>query len=211
MERKVKASKRISIPGCHASGFLALIYPLLANSVIARDTRLVIHSITGYSGGGKEMIKEYQSDNRSPLLDAPRQYALLQKHKHLKEMQAISGLEKTPVFCPVVADFYSGLIISVPLFKEDLTGGIGMEEIMDIYKSHYNGPVVKFTEKISENDYISANSHSGRDSMYIAVKGNKDRILLLAVYDNLGKGASGAAVQCLNLVMGQDATLGLNL
>ena len=211
IKQEIINSKRISVPGCHASGFLALIFPLIVKGLIANDAGLVVHSITGYSGGGKKMINEYQSDNRRPLFDAPRQYALFQNHKHLREMQVISGLEKTPVFCPVVADFYSGLLITVPLFKEDLAVGSGMQDVMNIYKSHYKGPVVRFTQKISEDGYLSANSLSGRDSMYIAVEGNEDRILLLAVYDNLGKGASGAAVQCLNLVMGQEETFGLNL
>lgn len=211
MEQKIKASKRIAVPGCHASGFLALVYPLLENQAIKKDIRLTCHSVTGYSGGGKKMIGEYESENRGHLLDAPRQYGIGQQHKHLKEMQAISGLEKAPVFCPIVADFYSGMLVTVPLFKEELADGIVLDDIKAIYKTKYNGPVVRFAENISQDGYISANSYAGKDSMYIAVEGNKDRILLLAAYDNLGKGASGAAVQCLNLVMGRNADYSLNL
>ena len=211
MEEKIKAAKRIPVPGCHVCGFLSIVYHLLVKGVIPRDARLTVHSVTGYSGGGKKMIKEYQSDSRSHFLEAPRQYGLDQVHKHLKEMQAVSGLEKAPVFCPVVADFYSGLVITVPLFREDLAAGFGIDDIRDIYRTCYTGPVVKYTEKISGDGYLSANMLAGRDSMYITVEGNEDRILLLAVYDNLGKGASGAAIQCLNLATGEDQTLGLSL
>jgi N-acetyl-gamma-glutamyl-phosphate reductase len=211
MEKEIINSKRISVPGCHASGFIALIYPLLMSGLIRRDVRIAFHSVTGYSGGGKKMIKEYEAESRSPLLDAPRQYGLLQDHKHLKEMLAISGLEMTPVFCPIVADFYSGMVVTVPLFKEDLTEQKGMDDIRDIYRSKYKGPVVQFRENLDEKCFIAGNYISGRDSMYISVAGNEDRIILLAIYDNIGKGASGAAVQCLNLVVGQDAAFGLNL
>lgn len=211
MEQKIKTAKRITVPGCHASGFLALVYPLLTNQVIHKDVRLSCHSITGYSGGGKKMIREYESDQRSVLLDAPRQYAISQEHKHLKEMQHITGLKKPPVFCPIVADFYSGMVVTVPLFKEDLADNISMEDVKEIYRSRYKGSVVRFQENISQSGFLSANSYSGKDSMCLAVEGNQDRILLLAVYDNLGKGASGAAVQCLNLVMDQDTAFGLSL
>lgn len=211
MEDQIRSSKRITLPGCHASGFLALVYPLLANRVIQKDIRLTCFSVTGYSGGGRKMIGEYESDLRSPLLDAPRQYAISQEHKHLREMQHISGLEKAPAFCPVVADFYSGMAVTVPLFQEDLAYNIGIDDIKDIYRSRYQGPVVDYHEKVSQNGFLSANSYSGKDSMCVTVEGNKDRILLLAIYDNLGKGASGAAVQCLNLVLDQDTALGLSL
>ena len=147
---------------------------------------------------------------RNPLLCAPRQYALAQEHKHLKEMKAITGLDKAPVFCPIVSDFYSGMLVTVPLFAEDLVNA-SVSDIKDIYAKSYDTPVVRYRESSDENGFLSAAGLSGRDSMEISVFGNEERILLVARYDNLGKGASGAAVECLNLVMGCDPTTGLIL
>ncbi len=207
----VKSSKRIAVPGCHASGFISLVYPLVKNKLIGADARLTCHSITGYSGGGKQMIAQYESDGRETLLDAPRQYGITQQHKHLKEMQRISGLEIPPVFCPIVADFYSGMEVTVPLFKEDIADGKTVEDIRSLYKEMYNGPVVNYAENISEGGFLSSNALQGKDSMQIMVEGNDDRILLIARYDNLGKGASGAAIECLNMVLGTGQTLGMEL
>ncbi len=201
-EQKIKNSKRIAVPGCHASGFIALVYPLIKNGIIAKNTLLACHSITGFSGGGKKMIEEYGSDQRDRLLSAPRQYGLTQGHKHLPEMSKITGLESLPIFCPIVADFYSGMEVTVPLFKEQLLKG-DIDTIKEIYKSAYNSSIVYYDDS-TEGGFISANLMQGKDSMQISVYGNEDRILLCARYDNLGKGASGAAVECLNIVLGQD-------
>ena len=157
------------------------------------------------------MIAQYESDGRETLLDAPRQYGITQQHKHLKEMQRISGLEIPPVFCPIVADFYSGMEVTVPLFKEDIADGKTVEDIRSLYKEMYNGPVVNYAENISEGGFLSSNALQGKDSMQIMVEGNDDRILLIARYDNLGKGASGAAIECLNMVLGTEQTLGMEL
>ena len=172
---------------------------------------LSCYSLTGYSGGGKKMIAEYRAPERSPLLNAPRQYALGQTHKHLKEMKTVTGLASEPVFCPVVADFYSGMQVTVPLFAGWLKPGAGMEEVKNAYKALYTGPVVSYTDAADEGGFLSAAAQSGLDSMKITVAGNEQRMLLLAVYDNLGKGASGAAVECMNLVTGAEKTLGLEL
>ncbi len=209
-EEKIRFSKRIAVPGCHASGFIALVQPLLASGMLAPEVRLTCHSITGYSGGGKKMIEEYESEDRSALLAAPRQYALTQEHKHLKEMRAITGLDGFPVFCPIVSDFYSGMVVTVPLFREDLKGA-GIEDVKSLYRSLYHGQIVRYSEELSENGFISGAGLSGKDSMEIFVLGNADRLLLVARYDNLGKGASGAAVENLNIVLGCDKTLGLDL
>jgi len=209
-EEKIKNSKRIAVPGCHASGFIALVYPLIANGILSPATRLTCHSVTGYSGGGKKMIGEYESADRDPLLGAPRQYGLTQEHKHLKEMKAVTGLSSFPIFCPIVADFYSGMVVTVPLFKEDI-GGISASALSDVYRRLYGGPVVSYTEAMSENGFLSGLGASGKDGMQISVLGNEDRILLVARYDNLGKGASGAAVENLNIVLGLEKTLGLEL
>ncbi|MBR6551808.1 MAG: N-acetyl-gamma-glutamyl-phosphate reductase, partial [Clostridia bacterium] len=206
---KLKNSKRIAVPGCHASGFIALVYPLVESGILNKNENLSCFSLTGYSGGGKKMIAEYEDAERDMLLDAPRQYGLTQQHKHLKEMKAITGIENAPVFCPVVAPFYSGMEVTVPVFKSMLKEGTTLQDIKNIYKSKYNGPIVNFKENNDEAGFISANAYSDLDTMEISVFGNDDRIILTARYDNLGKGASGAAIECLNIVLGQDETTGL--
>ena len=199
---KVASSKRIAVPGCHASGFIALTYPLIEKGIISEDALLTCHSITGYSGGGKKMIAEYEDSERDVLFDAPRQYALGQTHKHLPEMTKVTGLKNAPVFCPIVSDFYSGMVVTVPLFKSQLNEGFGIEDIKNIYKEKYTTDIVSYIESISENGLISGNALSFKDSMQITVEGNDERILLIARYDNLGKGASGAALECMNIAMG---------
>ena len=209
-ETKVKNSKRIANPGCHASGFIALIYPLIEKGILDENALLSCVSLTGYSGGGKKMIAEYEAEGRNSLLDAPRQYGLSQAHKHLPEMTAVTGIKNPPAFMPIVGDFYSGMEVTVPLFPEMLKGATA-EDIKNIYKNKYNGPIVKFVEDFSENGFVSANKLRNRVSMEISVSGNEDRILLIARYDNLGKGASGAALQSMNIVMGTDVTKGLEI
>ncbi|MBQ3490886.1 MAG: N-acetyl-gamma-glutamyl-phosphate reductase [Clostridia bacterium] len=208
-EEKIKNSKRIAVPGCHASGFIALVYPLIEEGILSPSAHLTCHSVTGYSGGGKKMIEEYEHEGRDFLLGAPRQYGLTQEHKHLKEMKAVTGLETLPIFCPIVSDFYSGMVVTVPLFKEDI--GVPAKELASVYRKRYQGPVISYTENMTENGFISGAGLSGKDSMQISVLGNEDRILLVARYDNLGKGASGAAVENLNIVLGLEKTLGLAL
>lgn len=202
---KIKNSKRIAVPGCHASGFIALIYPLIEAGALDGSERLSCFSLTGYSGGGKKMIEQYEEEP-DELLGAPRQYGLTQSHKHLKEMVKISGLETAPVFCPVVGDFYSGMEVTVPLFASDLKNGFDMEKVKAVYEKKYCGPLVTYCDDLSENGFISAGILSGKDSMIISVFGNEDRMILTARYDNLGKGASGAAVECLNIVLGNEDT-----
>ncbi len=208
-ESKVKLGKRIAVPGCHASGFIALVYPLIKAGILKNDAHLSCYSLTGYSGGGKKMIAEYEGEEKDSLLFAPRTYALAQGHKHLKEMKAITGLDTEPIFVPIVDDFYSGMHVSIPLFKCDINGTA--EDIKAVYKSLYNGPIVNYVEDFGENGFVSAGKLSFNDGMEIAVLGNEDRITLNARYDNLGKGASGAAIECLNIVLGSDKTTGLDL
>jgi len=207
--KKIKTSKRIAVPGCHASGFIALIYPLVEKGVLQKDALLSCFSLTGYSGGGKKMIAEYEDDNRDKLLDAPRQYGIAQSHKHLPEMSKVCGIENAPAFIPVVADFYSGMEVTIPLFASAINASL--DEIKEIYKEKYTGPIVKYVENFDENGFVSANKLSFNDGMEISVSGNGDRILLIARYDNLGKGASGAAIECMNIVLGTNETTGLDL
>lgn len=206
---KIALSKRIANPGCHAGGFIALVEPLVSSGIIPADTSLTCFSITGYSGGGKGMIADYEAEEKAELLFAPRQYGLLQKHKHLPEMQKICGLETTPIFCPVVSDFYSGMEVTVPLFAKSVKGSI--ENIKEIYRNYYAKGLVRFEENADEGGFLSANLFSGRDDMQITVTGNDERILLIARFDNLGKGASGSAIQNMNILLGKDEGTGLNI
>ena len=211
LDNAISESKRIAVPGCHAGGFIALVKPLIDANIIDKSTLLTCHSVTGYSGGGKNMIAEYESEGKSVLLSAPRQYGNNQMHKHLKEMKAITGLENEPIFCPIVSDFYSGMLVTVPLFSSQLNEGKSASDIKKVYSEMYNSSIVNYSDEIDEEGFISAAGMSFKDSMQITVSGNDDRILLIARYDNLGKGASGAAIECLNMVLGSDKTAGLDL
>jgi len=203
----IRNSKRIANPGCHASGFIALVAPLVASGLLSPAEKLSCTSLTGYSGGGKKMIAQYEDPARDALLEGPRQYGLTQNHKHLPEMQKICGLESAPIFCPIVAPFYAGMEVTVPLFREQLRGSLS--ELRQVYQDAYPGPVVRFEPQADEAGFLSASAFSGRDDMQITVCGNDERILLVARFDNLGKGASGAAIQSMNLLLGLDETAGL--
>ena len=210
-ENKLKNSKRIAVPGCYASGFIALVKPLVDAGIIDKDICIACHAISGYSGAGKNGIAQYEDAERDYLLDAPREYALTQQHKHLKEMKAISGLNNEPIFSPYICDYFSGMVMTVPLFKKDLKDGKTAEDIKTVYKEKYSSDIVKYKESSDENGFIAGNKMIENDGMEITVCGNDDRILLIARYDNLGKGASGAAVQCLNVKMGVDPKYQLNI
>ena len=210
-EAQVKTAKRIAVPGCHASGFIALVYPLIKAGILPADAKLSCTSLTGYSGGGKKMIAEYEADEIDELLGAPRQYGLGQAHKHLPEMQAVTGLANAPLFLPIVADFYSGMEVTVPLFSSQLCEGKTVEDIKAAYAAQYQTPLLRYVSEADEGGFLSAAALSHKDSMQVSVHGNGERILLVARYDNLGKGASGAAIECLNLVLGSDPYLGLEL
>ena len=204
---KIAGSRRVANPGCHASGFIVLVEPLVRAGLVSPDTTLTCFSLTGYSGGGKSMIADYEADGRPAALDSPRQYGLTQSHKHLPEMAKVCGLATAPVFCPIVADFYSGMEVTVSLFARDLKGTV--DDVRAVYAERYRGPVVNFTEP--PEGMIAANALSGLDRMDVMVTGNDERILLVSVFDNLGKGASGAAVQNMNILLGIDETTGLQL
>lgn len=208
-QEKIVHAKRIANPGCHASGFIALVAPLVQAGLLKAGAALTCFSLTGYSGGGKKMIAEYENPHRDLAYQSPRQYGLTQQHKHLKEMIHICGLDTAPVFCPIVADFYSGMEVTVPVFRKDLLGTA--EDIRQLYAEVYHTPVVHYESFPEDLAMLPANQMAGRDDMVIRVAGNEDRILLTACFDNLGKGASGAAIQNMNIVLGLDQTLGLNI
>ena len=212
---RIGHAKRIANPGCHATGFIVLTAPLIAAGILKKDARLSCTSLTGYSGGGKKMIAQYEAEDRSKgaagtdLLSAPRLYGISQHHKHLPEMVRETGLLHEPAFLPVVADFYSGMESLIPVFAEDLRGSV--EEIREVYRSVYQGPVIRYRETADESGFYSAAAFEGRDDMEVTVSGNEERVLLVARFDNLGKGASGAAIQNMNLVLGYDETSGLHV
>ena len=206
---RIKNSKRIANPGCHASGFIALVEPLVRCGIIDKSAVLSCTSITGYSGGGKKMIAEYEAEGRDKLLCAPRMYGLSQTHKHLKEMSVISGLENSPIFCPIVAPFYSGMQVSVALDGKSLN--TSLKTLCECYEDYYKTGLVHFKKAADEDGFMSAAAMSLRDDMQISVCGNDERIVLVSRFDNLGKGASGSAVQNMNILMGvkEDTSLAL--
>ena len=206
---KIKNSTRIANPGCHASGFIALVAPLTETGIISKNAFLTCFSLTGYSGGGKKMIAEYEDEYRSPLLKAPRQYALSQQHKHLKEIGVMCSLNNYPAFCPIVADFYSGMEVTVPVFAKDIKGTA--EDIQALYKHYYTNGLIHYVENADPDGMLSAGAYSLRDDMSVSVFGNDQRILLVSRFDNLGKGASGAAIQNMNILLGLDEATGLSV
>ena len=211
----IKNGKRIAVPGCHATGFMSLVYPLVAGGLLPKDYPVAAFSLTGYSGGGKKMIAEYEDEGRNKDTFAPREYALTQQHKHLKEMKAITGLAREPLFSPIVADYYSGMVVSVPVYTEFLTKCKNPKEMTEYFANYYKGQkFVKVIENGNEDLYggmLAGNTLSGWDGLKIYITGNDERMMLSAQFDNLGKGASGAAVQCLNIVLGCEEDKGLVL
>ena len=210
----IKNGKRIAVPGCHATGFIALVYPMIAGGLMPSDYPVSAFSLTGYSGGGKKMIAAYEDADKKKDLFAPREYALTQQHKHLKEMKAITGLDRMPLFSPIVDDYYSGMIVTVPLYT-DLLKGAGLESVRNYFKEYYKEErfitVADAEDEAAASGFLSGNEFSGYDGLKIYVTGNDERILLTSHFDNLGKGASGAAMQCMNIVLGCEEDKGLNL
>lgn len=207
----IQSSKRIAVPGCHAGGFLSLLYPLRSRGILSPDYPLVCYSLTGYSGGGKKMIGEYESQDRDILLDSPRQYGITQNHKHLKEVKHVAGLTQAPIFAPIVADYPQGMEVSLPLYTNMLCGISSVEQMHSFFSDFYAGQNMVKVLPLDEfgDGFIPSNRYANDNRMYIFVGGNDERILLTSIFDNLGKGASGAAVQCMNISLGLDETTGL--
>ena len=201
----IAAADRIANPGCHASGFIALVAPLVEAGLIDANAQLSCFSLTGYSGGGKKMIAQYEDAGREALLDAPRMYGLSQTHKHLPEMTRVCGLAHDPVFCPVVAPYYAGMQVTVPLC------GTAKSAVEDVYESYYRSGLVRFARDAQEDGFLSALAYAGRDDMAVTVCGNDKRLTIVARFDNLGKGASGAAIQNMNIRLGADEAAGLTV
>lgn len=211
----IATGNRIAVPGCYATGFISLVYPMVAEGLISADYPVSAFGISGYSGGGRKMIAAYEAEEREDALLAPREYALSQAHKHLKEMKKIPGLKREPLFSPIVADYYSGMVVSVPVYTELMNKGKTPQEVWKYLADFYAGSrfirVMPFGSEEESANMLAGNAMSGKDSLRIYVTGNEDRVLLSSQFDNLGKGASGAAIQCLNIALGCEETKGLHL
>lgn len=212
---KISKGKRIAVPGCYATGFISLVYPLIQSGILPKNYPVATFAMSGYSGAGRKAITVYESKDRAPEFDAPREYALSQQHKHLKEMTKITGLQRTPLFSPMVCDYYSGMIVTLPLYTDLLNGKPSLQEVQEKLAAFYEGEpfiqVMPLGKEEETNGFLAGNARSGWDGLEIFVTGNEDRILVSSRFDNLGKGASGAAIQCMNIVMGVDEKKGLNL
>lgn len=206
---------RVAVPGCHATGFITLVYPLVAAGILGKDALLTCHSVTGYSGGGKKMIAQYEDPGRSRALDTPRQYGLTLRHKHLPEMKGVCMLEHAPIFNPIVSDFYAGMVTTVPLHTASLKRPLSARELWEVLSRHYAGQklitVAPFGgETLESPGFLDSGALAGRDHLELFVFGHEEQAILVSRFDNLGKGSSGAAVQCLNLMCGLEETAGLS-
>ncbi|MBQ4265425.1 MAG: N-acetyl-gamma-glutamyl-phosphate reductase [Clostridia bacterium] len=211
----IATGKRIANPGCHATGFVSLVHPLTASGVLPKDTPLTCFSLTGYSGGGKKMIAQYGDENRDAALDSPRIYGLTHMHKHLPEMQKVCDLDNAPLFTPIVADYYAGMLVSVPLMANQLKGVSTLAQLHECYADAYAGQkmirVMPLSAQADVGGFLASNGCAGWDGLEIYVTGNDERMMVCARFDNLGKGASGAAVQSMNIMLGCDEATGLNI
>lgn len=211
----IKEGTRIAVPGCYATGFISLVYPLIAGGILPKDYPVSSFAISGYSGAGKKTIAAYESADRPKELSAGREYALTQQHKHLKEMKKITGLARTPLFSPIIDDYYSGMVVSVQLYTDMLSRKELPESLLDFYADYYkNRQFIKVSaadDETAAGGFLAGNSLSGWDGLKIYVTGNEERIVVSSQFDNLGKGASGAAIQCMNIILGCDESKGLDL
>lgn len=213
--KAIAEGKRIAVPGCYATGFISLVYPMVKKGILPYDYPVSAFGLSGYSGGGKKMIAAYEEAERPTEFEAPREYALTQAHKHLQEMKKIPGLMREPLFSPIVADYYSGMVMSVPLYTELLNGVSSPKEIQQALCDFYEGEkfiqVMPLDAEAGMGNMLSGNACAGWDGLRIFVTGNEDRIVVSSQFDNLGKGASGAAIQCLNIALGCAEDKGLHL
>ena len=202
----IRNSSRVANPGCHASGFIASVYPLVAGGIIPADFPLTAYSLTGYSGGGKSLIAEYEDENRDPRHESHRIYGTTLKHKHLPEMRKICGLTQTPVFSPILGDFYEGMATTILLPGFDANG------VWEHLTAHYEGQkLVSVAPFGGDESVLYASTFAGKDSMRITVCGHENQTMVTALFDNLGKGASGAAIQNMNILLGADEATGLDI
>lgn len=211
----IQKGKRVAVPGCYATGFISLLYPLIAGGILPKDYPVSSFAISGYSGAGKKTIAAYECGDRPKELSSGREYALTQQHKHLKEMKKITGLERTPLFSPIIDDYYSGMVVSVPLYADMLARKETPESLLNYYAEYFKNQrfiqVSAADDEIAAGGFLAGNGLSGWDGLKIYATGNEERLVLSAQFDNLGKGASGAAIQCMNIILGCDEAKGLDL
>ena len=211
----IRNGKRIAVPGCYASGFVGLGYPLVKEGILPADYPVSVFAVSGYSGGGKKLIAAYEEEGRDAKFDSARMYAWGQSHKHLPEMKIITGLTAEPLFCPMTTNYASGMIVQVPLFANRLSKKVTPEKLRDFFAEYYKGEkfikVLPFGAEAEAGGALFSDACAGWDGMEIIVTGNQDRIVVASRFDNLGKGASGAAIQCMNLIIGADEAKGLVL
>ena len=211
----IKTGKRIAVPGCYASGFITIGYPLVKKGILPSDYPVSIFAVSGYSGGGKKLIAAYEEEGRDKKFDSARMYAWGQTHKHLKEMKLITGLSKEPLFCPMTTNYHSGMIVQVPLFTDMLSIKMSPEKLRDFFEEYYKDEkfikVMPFGADVEAGGALFSDACAGWDGIEIFVTGNEERTVVATRFDNLGKGASGAAIQCMNIVLGCDEATGLSL
>ncbi len=211
----IAKGKRIAVPGCYASGFIGLAFPLVKGNILPKDYPVSVFAVSGYSGGGKKLIAQYEEEGRDAKYDSARMYAWGQKHKHLKEMKQITGLTREPLFCPLTTNYHSGMVVQVPIYTDMLNEKKTPEEIRDYLADYYKDEkfirVMPFGADTDAGGALFSDAMSGWDGYEIFVTGNDERIVVASRFDNLGKGASGAAIQCMNIVMGCDEAKGLSL
>ncbi len=211
----IKTGKRIAVPGCYASGFIGPVFPLVKGGILPADYPVSVFAVSGYSGGGKKLIARYEEEGRDANLDSARMYAWGQAHKHLKEMKAVTGIAREPLFCPMTTNYHSGMIVQIPIYTELLAEKKTPQEIRDYLAEYYKGEkfikVMPFGADVEAGGEIFSDACAGWDGMEIFVTGNEERVIVASRFDNLGKGASGAAIQCMNIVMGCDEAKGLTL
>lgn len=211
----IQKGKRVAVPGCYATGFISLVYPLIAGGILPKDYPVSSFAISGYSGAGKRTIAAYESADRPKELAAGREYALTQQHKHLKEMKKITGLARTPLFSPIIDDYYSGMVVSAQLYADMLSKKETPESLLYFYAAYYKDrrfiQVSDADDEVAASGFLAGNGLSGWDGLKIYVTGNEERIVVSSQFDNLGKGASGAAIQCMNIILGCDEAKGLDL
>lgn len=211
----IRNGKRIAVPGCYASGFIGIGYPLIKEGILPKDYPVSIFAVSGYSGGGKKLIAAYEEEGRDKKFDSARMYAWGQSHKHLKEMKAITGLDTEPLFCPMTTNYPVGMIVQVPLYANRLLKKVTPEQLRDFFATYYAGEkfikVLPFGVDAEAGGALFSDACAGWDGMEILVTGNEERMIVATRFDNLGKGASGAAIQCMNLVAGLPEDKGLVL
>ena len=207
----IRTAKRVANPGCYATGFISLIHPLVKLGLLPSDAPLTVHALSGYTGGGKKTIAQYEAEEREEELVSPRHYAVTLNHKHIPEMMKVCGLTRKPIFMPIICDFPQGMLVTVPLYLDMLNGTQTRESLRKAYEDFYAGAhyVTVRPPEAPTCGFIGSNNLAGTNELQIFVCGNEEQVMLAARLDNLGKGASGAAVQNMNIMLGLDEQTGL--